>query len=136
VADARDTLALISRFGLAGLLTTVVGFAVIAALDVGLGLPPPLANAGGYLVGIPLGFALNRQFVFRHGGAVTRAGLKYVGAILLALALNQFALHLVGGVLGESPAERLAAQLAGMGTYTVSNFVLFRLWVFRGSTAS
>lgn len=130
MAERDGLLALVSRFGLAGLITTAAGFAVIAALDVGLRLHPALANAGGYAVGIPLGFALNRGFVFRHGGAIRRAGLRYATAIALALLLNQLALGLAGAALGPGAAQHLAAQLAGMAAYTVVNFLTFRFWVF------
>ena len=120
-----------ARFGLAGLVTTAVGFAVIAALDIGLHMTPALANAVGYAVGIPLGFALNRGFVFRHGGAITRAGLRYAAAIALALALNQLVLRLAGAALGAGTGPHLAAQLAGMATYTGVSFLTFRFSVFR-----
>ncbi len=133
MAERGGLLGLLSRFGLAGLVTTVVGFAVIAALDVGAHLAPALANAGGYAVGIPLGFVLNRSFVFRHDGAVSRTGLKYVCAIVLGLALNQLVLRLAGSALGAGAARHLAAQLAGMATYTAVNFLTFRFWVFRSS---
>ncbi|HEX2801065.1 MAG TPA: GtrA family protein, partial [Phenylobacterium sp.] len=110
---------------------TAVGFAVIAALDIGLHMTPALANAAGYAVGIPLGFALNRGFVFRHGGGITRAGLRYAAATALALALNQLVLRLAGVVLGAGAGPHLAAQLAAMATYTGVGFLTFRFWVFR-----
>ena len=133
MAERGGLIGLLSRFGLAGLVTTAVGFAVIAALDVGLHVPPAAANAAGYAVGIPLGFALNRRFVFRHRGAISRAGLKYIAAIVLGLALNQIVLRLAGLALGPGAPQHLAAQLAGMATYTAVNFLALRVWVFRAT---
>lgn len=126
-------LALLARFGLAGLVNTAVGFAVIAGLDVGLGVEPHLANAAGYAVGIAIGFVLNRGFVFRSGAGWRTTGPKYLAAILIAFALNQAVLFAAGSVLGVEPAMRLAAQLLAMASYTAAQFILFKLWVFRSA---
>ena len=116
----RGLIGLLARFGLAGLANTAVGFAVIAGLDLGLHVQPQLANAAGYVVGIGMGFALNRKFVF---------GFAFVA--------NQGVLAAAHGVLGDSQIEHLAAQFAGMATYTVLTFVLSRYFVFnRASSAS
>jgi putative flippase GtrA len=135
VADAKAIAALVARFGLAGLASTAVGFAVIAVLDAGLHVAPTLANLAGYLVGVPLGFVLNRRLVFRHEGPAAAAGAKYLVAVFGAFCLNQLVLRLAGGSLGPGAAPHLAAQLAGMATYTITTFLAARYWVFRGSDA-
>ncbi len=131
MADGKAFAGLVARFGLTGLLCTAVSFAVIAALDAGLKVSPALANAAGYLVGVPLGFALSRAFVFRHEGALGAAGARYLASITLGFGLNQLVLRLAGLVLGAGAAPHLAAQMAGMAAYTVTTFVLGRYWVFR-----
>jgi putative flippase GtrA len=131
VADLQTVARQAARFGLAGLVSTAVGFAVIAALDAGLHVAPPLANAAGYLVGVPVGFMLNRGYVFRHGGALGPTGLKYLATVAIAFGLNQIVLRLAGQVLGPAAPAHLAAQLAGMATYTLTTFLLARYWVFR-----
>ncbi|MDB5426166.1 MAG: hypothetical protein JWR47_298 [Phenylobacterium sp.] len=135
MADLKAAVGQAARFGLAGVVSTAVGFAVIAVLDAGLHVAPALANAAGYLVGVPVGFMLNRGYVFRHGGAPGAAGLRYLAAVAIAFGLNQVVLRLAGQVLGPAlgpgaPAH-LAAQLAGMATYTLTTFLLARYWVFR-----
>ena len=124
-------LGLLSRFGLTGLINTGIGFAVIAALDLGLGIDPRLANAAGYAVGMAVGFALNRAFVFRHAGAVRETGPKYLAAVAAAFLLNQAVLTLTGRALGDGAAAHAAAQVAAMGSYTAALFLLSYLWVFR-----
>jgi putative flippase GtrA len=130
-------LGLLSRFGLSGLINTGVGFAVIAGLDLGLGIDPRLANAAGYAVGMALGFGLNRVFVFRHAGPVRAAGPRYLAAVAAAFLLNQAVLALAGRALGDSAAGHAAAQIAAMSAYTAALFLLSYLWVFRegGRTA-
>ena len=68
------TIALLARFGLVGMINTAVGLSIIAVLDLGLRVPPALANAAGYLVGICVSFVLSRRFVFRSRAAVRSSG--------------------------------------------------------------
>lgn len=123
----------LTRFGLAGVVNTAVGLSVIAGLDLGLHLDPHLANAGGYAVGIAIGFLLNRGFVFKSDGHLGRTGAKYLGAIAAAFLLNQLVLALAQQLYGSMALGRLAAQLTAMTSYTLLLFVLCRLWVFRSA---
>ena len=78
----REHVGLVARFGLVGLINTAVGFAVVVALDPGLHVAPAIANGVGYLVGVGVGFILNRGFVFRSGEGVRASGLRYAIAAL------------------------------------------------------
>jgi putative flippase GtrA len=129
--DLRREAGVLARFGGAGLLTTGLGLTVILALDLGLGLDRRLANAVGYLAGAALGLFLQQAFVFRgsaRGGAVT---LRYLLVMAAAFALNQAVLVLAGARLPPTAFGHTLAQLLAMGTYTATQFALFRLWVFR-----
>lgn len=126
----------LARFGLAGLVNTAVGFTVVVVLDPVLGLPPALANALGYLVGIAVGFVLNRGFVFRSQGAARTTGVRYVVAAAAAFLLNQAVLRGMGQLLGAGSARRLLAQAAAMAVYSAALFVLCRFWVFRAAGGS
>jgi putative flippase GtrA len=126
-----DSVVLIARFGLAGLINTAIGFAVVVVLDPVLGLSPPLANAAGYAVGISVGFVLNRGFVFRSRTGLPAAGLRYLIAAACAFVLNQIVLRVAGAVLGGGSVQHVAAQLMAMAVYSVALFFLCRLWVFR-----
>jgi putative flippase GtrA len=121
---------LISRFGLAGFANTLFGLTVIAAVDLGLGVPSNLANAAGYGLGVILAFVLNRSFVFRSRERAQVTGPRFVLAAVAAFILNQLVLTLALRILGDAEWARLAAQLVGMGTYTASLFLACRFWVF------
>jgi len=123
----------LARFGGAGVVTTLVGGAVILALDVGLGVDRRLANALGYLVGAGLGFFLQGRFVFKGGTRASGVGWRYLAAMLGAFALNQLVLSLAGSALPATRLGHAAAQLIAMASYTATQFVLFRLWVFRAA---
>ena|ERR1700722_3677807 len=127
----RETLGQLARFGAAGLVNTGIGFAVIAGLDIGLGVNPVLANACGYALGIGLGFVLNRGFVFRSRTGVAASAARFLTAALIAFTINQGILHLAGAVFGAGRPGHLAAQLAAMAAYTTALFLICRVWVFR-----
>ena len=129
--DLKREAALVARFGGAGMLTTALGFAVIMALDVGLGLDRRLANACGYLAGALLGLVLQKRFVFRQPAHARGATGRFAAVMLFAFALNQAVLTLAGLVLPPDRLGHAAAQLVAMGTYTAAQFALFRFWVFR-----
>lgn len=120
------------RFGLAGVANTLVGLGVIAALDLGMGVRPAIANAAGYAAGIALSFMLSRQFVFRSRRPAKITAPRFLLSAAIAFAVNQAALAAAGHFLGGDPASRLAAQVCGIVSYTLTLFVLSRFWIFKG----
>lgn len=132
--DLTRDLGVILRFAIAGLLNTAVGLSVTLALDIGLGVSPALSNAAGYAVGIMVSWLLQRRFVFRsdQSGWATKA--RWITVIAVSFAVNQGVLYALGLLLGDEPLMRTASQIVAMGTYTVVQFVLMRLWVFRAKT--
>jgi putative flippase GtrA len=129
--DLKREAGLLARFGGAGVVTTLVGGAVIFALDLGLGLDRRLANTAGYAAGAMLSLLLQKKFVFRQPAPARGANLRFITAMLFAYAVNQAVLTLAGLALPQDRLGHAAAQLLAMGTYTATQFALFRLWVFR-----
>lgn len=129
--DLKREAGLLARFGGAGVLTTALGLAIILTLDVGLGVDRRLANAAGYLVGATLGLVLQSRFVFRQATPSRGSTVRYVAVMVFAFVLNQAVLTAAGLVLPQDRLGHALAQLVAMGTYTATQFALFRLWVFR-----
>ncbi len=117
------------RYGLAGVLNTVVGFGIIAILDLGLGVNRHLANLIGYAIGLVVAFTLNRRYVFNDRGDNRSAG-RFLIAFLAAFFANQLCLAAAAAVLPDEPGYGAAAQAAGILTYSVLMFWLCRTWVF------
>jgi putative flippase GtrA len=126
----RELLLSAVRYGLAGILNTLVGFSVIVGLDVGLHLSAHLANAIGYAVGICVSFALSKLFVFKARQAKPRASLRYGVAVAVAFAVNQGVLSLARLVAPSGPVWDVAAQGAAVVSYTGTLFLLAHYWVF------
>ncbi|PZR34232.1 GtrA family protein [Caulobacter segnis] len=126
----REFLVSALRYGLAGVVNTLVGFSIIVALDVGLRLPAHLANAIGYAVGICVSFALSKLFVFKARRTTRSAPLRYVVAVAGAFALNQGVLTVAKLVLPHGALWSVAAQGAAAVSYTAALFLLSHFWVF------
>lgn len=129
--DLKREAGLLARFGGAGVLTTALGLAVIMSLDVGLGVDRRLANAAGYMAGAMLSLVLQKKFVFRQAAHAPGATARFLAVMLFAFSLNQMVLMVAGAVLPPDRLGHAAAQLVAMATYTATQFLLFRLWVFR-----
>jgi putative flippase GtrA len=126
---AFEEIARLVRFGLAGLANTALGGAIILVLQLGVGLDARLANAGGFAVGMALGFVLSRGFVFRSTGRRGAAGLRYAVAVAVAFGLNQFCLAALAPAM-QGPGTIVLVQGAAIATYTTTLFLLSRFWVF------
>jgi putative flippase GtrA len=126
----RPGVALVSRFVLAGILNTLVGLSVTLVLDLGLRAPPAAANAAGYAVGICVSWLLQRRFVFRSDEAGWAAKARYLATIAIAFGLNQAVLWAMPQLVGAAPPARALSQVVAMATYTLTQFALFRVWVF------
>ncbi|MDJ0896179.1 MAG: GtrA family protein, partial [Alphaproteobacteria bacterium] len=116
-----------ARFGIIGVLNTVVGYSVIvAALAVGLGDVP--ANAMGYAVGLSLSYTLNRRWTFRWQGADTTGSLaRFLLVFGLAYGAN---LIVILGFRSLGVFENPLTHLVGMCVYSVVFYLGCGRWVF------
>lgn len=111
---------------LVGLICTVTAYvAIFAAL--GAGASNFVANAIGFLVGLPLSFILNSRWVF----GAKASGQNFTRFLLcfgLAYAINLGVLTLLADVLRWPSGW---AQFFAFGTYSVAFYLLNRLWTFK-----
>jgi len=120
------------RYAGSGVLNTLVGFSAIFIL-MALGLSPILANIGGYLFGLILGFFLSKKLVFHSEGHVTSESLRYLAAFLVCFFLNLIVLQFALNVLRWNA---VLAQFFAAAVYTIIMYLLSRLLVFRSGIIS
>lgn len=117
------------RFGVVGVVNTLVGLAVIYLAMAALRFDDVAANVLGYAVGLAVGFALNRRWTFAHAGRVLPTALRFAVAFVVSYVLNLATMLLLRDHFGVDP---YIAQAAGVPPYTIAFFLLSRYFVFRG----
>lgn len=117
---------LLAKYSIAGLVNTVVGYAVIF-ICMASGLGPDASNVLGYCVGFATSFLQSRHWVFRSTGAVGEDSLRFIPAFLVAFVANFLVLQ---GLLELGVNPYLAQIGAGIAFLGVG-FVLNYLFVFR-----
>jgi len=116
-----------TRFLVVGVLNTGLGLAVIFAAKALLGRGDVAANMLGYGVGLAVSFVLNRSWSFAHRGAVLPALVRFLGAFLLAYAIN---LTTVLMLIRVAEVNSYLAQAIGVVPYTLVFFAASRFLVF------
>lgn len=121
------------RYGLIGVVNTLLTLAIIFALIYWLDAQPLLANAVGYAIGFCCSYVFNRLWTFRSQAPVGRSIGRYVVAALVAYGLNALVIHF--GIYWAG-VSKYWIQAVGAVVYTASLFVLSRAWVFRRDDVS
>jgi putative flippase GtrA len=117
------------RFGVIGVLNTVVGLAVILLAREAAGWSDVAANALGYGVGLSLSFVLNRRWTFRHKGRWLPAALRFVVVVFGAWLLN---ISCVVALL-DIGVPAAMAHVISVIPYGLATYYGGQLWAFADS---
>ncbi|MEY9356144.1 putative flippase GtrA [Bradyrhizobium japonicum] len=113
----------IVTYGIVGISNTLITVACIAVLTL-MHVNLFVANAIGYAVGLANSFLLNQRFTFKVKGApwafLASFGISYLLNLAALVALEPLA-----------SISKLIPQAAGVALYTVTFFVLMKVWVYR-----
>ena len=115
----------ITRFFIAGAFNTVFGYLLYVAL-IKLGLDYKLALFIDYLVGILIGYFLNRNWTF-SGNKNRLSFIKYIVLYIVVFLLNFLVLILSVDFLLLDP---IYSQFFIIGIISLVSFVLQNTWVF------
>lgn len=117
------------KFGLVGVLNTLVHYLVFLLLYRLAGLAVTVASAIGYMVGVANSFILNRRWTFRVSGSGAGSEfVKFTVVNIISMGINLLILQVVislGGVIPE-----IAQVLAILCTLVV-NFTGNKWWTFK-----
>lgn len=125
-SSARREALFILRYCAAGLVNSLLGFAVIIFCMSGLGLPPLVSNAAGFAGGYLCSYMLHRKFTFRSTVAHGRGLPAWLAVTALGYAAN---LAVLTSLLARC-VDGLWAQAAAVAAYVAITFLLGRLFVF------
>jgi len=152
--QTRETTGQVTRFGLVGVLNTLVDYVVFITLTTAFAIPLSrvwVAKYASSAIAMAISFALNRRFVFRaKQGAVAGQAFRFVTATVIGVfviqnLLTQFfasvfqypgtGVHRLLEAVGLAPPEKFTIETVAFALGTVAsliwNFVAYKYWAFR-----
>ena len=113
------------HYSLVGIVNTITGFGIIVLLMY-CGLDAIKSNEVGYGVGAIISYLLNRKYTFNDANHTITKILKFFIVLSIAYSLNYFVLNYFLARISPYYAQMISAA-----TYTVSAFILMKLFVFK-----
>lgn len=123
-----NLLAQMLRFGIAGVLTNLAGYAAYLGLTEVLGFAPKPTMTVLYLAGVLLSFMANRSWVFRHQGSSGGVFVRFLLAHALGYSTNWLMLWDLVDLRGY---PHYLVQAAAIMVVAALMFVTMRWFVFR-----
>lgn len=124
----KTLLAQLAKFGVVGVIATVIDFSVMNLLHYGLHLDILIANTAGFTISLVFNYAASMKFVFEHRDGMSRTREFTIFLILsvIGLLLNDgIVLILNKGVALEANIAKIAATALVM----IYNFVTRKIFL-------
>jgi putative flippase GtrA len=120
----------IARFGMVGVIATVVHWLVTVSVTELLQMNPLVANTMGWGTAVAVSFVGHRVVTFRdHGDSLLRSGLRFLGVSTLGLAASSL---IYGVLLAINPLLYPFWLSMTLALVAVMTYLLSNLWAFRG----
>ena len=122
----QKLLAQIMKFGVVGVIATVIDFGIMNLLHYGLGLNILIANTSGFIVSLIFNYVASMKYVFAHkeGMSRRREFIIFVVLSVIGLALND------GIVLAlNAGLEANIAKICATALVMVYNFVTRKIFL-------
>lgn len=117
----------IIRYIIAGIINTIVGYAIFIFLVYLIQINPFYSNGISYIFALCVAFILNKYFVFNSINRDVKHVIKFIISFIISFLINIFILFVCLNVLGQNPAM---AQILAMIFYSISFYVLNKFFVF------
>ena len=143
-AEARQTSIQLLKYGVIGVLNTLITLATFYLLNTNLGLSYGISNVAGYVLGVINSFLWNRNWVFKTKKNFKRELVLFVCGFLLCLALQLVVSwvlleglgwkNLSGDIIPFFPMEKAGQNIVmvlAMVVYTLANYAYNRFVTFR-----
>ena len=121
---------LMIRYGMVGLLGTILHFSSLIVLVKFAGFDPVPASALGFILVLVVSFFLNKFWTFRSKNGGVKKFFRYTGVSLIGLALNTGVMFLTVHMLKWN---YLVGQCLVIVVVPISNYLLNSLWTFNDS---
>lgn len=117
----------IIKFGLVGIVNTVITLTIVFLLTHLFRIPYIIANVVGYVLGFINSYIMNRKWTFHSTGSVNSEAPRFVMTFIIAYLIQLCVLIFLIRVVS---LREETAQLISMVIFTVVNFLGNKLFTF------
>lgn len=121
----KKTLIQFLTFNLVGIVNTIFGFSLIFLLMF-FGLSATISNVIGYFFGAILSYFLNKKYTFKSDTKDKGEAIKFFTILFISYVLNFITLQWLLTFINPYYAQLISAIV-----YTLSSFILAKIFVFK-----
>lgn len=124
----------ILKFGVVGIIATVIDFGVLYILSQPLGLDPVLSAGISFCVSLVFNYVASMRYVFTHREDMSRSRefVIFLVLSLIGLAINEAIMAAGVAVLGNSALAVMGTKALATAIVMVWNFVSRKKWLDAG----
>lgn len=124
----------ILKFGVVGIIATVIDFGVLYILSQPLGLDPVLSAGISFCVSLVFNYVASMRYVFTHREDMSRSRefVIFLVLSLIGLAINEAIMAAGVAVLGNSALAVMGTKVLATAIVMVWNFVSRKKWLDAG----
>lgn len=124
----------ILKFGVVGIIATVIDFGVLYVLSQPLGLDPVISAGISFCVSLVFNYVASMRYVFTHreGMSRSREFVIFLVLSLIGLAINEAIMAAGVAVLGNSALAVMGTKVLATAIVMVWNFVSRKKWLDAG----
>lgn len=124
----------ILKFGVVGIIATVIDFGVLYVLSQPLGLDPVLSAGISFCVSLVFNYVASMRYVFTHREDMSRSRefVIFLVLSLIGLAINEAIMAAGVAVLGNSALAVMGTKVLATAIVMVWNFVSRKKWLDAG----
>lgn len=124
----------ILKFGVVGIIATVIDFGVLYILSQPLGMDPVLSAGISFCVSLVFNYVASMRYVFTHREDMSRSRefVIFLVLSLIGLAINEAIMAAGVTVLGSSALAVMGTKVLATAIVMVWNFVSRKKWLDAG----
>lgn len=124
----------ILKFGVVGIIATVIDFGVLFVLSQPLGMDPVISAGISFCVSLVFNYVASMRYVFTHREDMSRSRefVIFLVLSLIGLAINEAIMAAGVAVLGNSALAVMGTKVLATAIVMVWNFVSRKKWLDAG----
>lgn len=124
----------ILKFGVVGIIATVIDFGVLYILSQPLGMDPVISAGISFCVSLVFNYVASMRYVFTHREDMSRSRefVIFLVLSLIGLAINEAVMAAGVAVLGNSALAVMGTKVLATAIVMVWNFVSRKKWLDAG----